>query len=224
MLDIFKSFGHGIWYYFACVFVLGGASPAFTTQDTQHEAQACKSYYEYYTEFFNSINENTNMDEVVDNLIFLRQSIINHGVQCATLREMGGDLIRIIYGHKICPESAILKEFIERIERREVELSQSYARPQVHLSHKKKDKSKRHKPEKELKINGRTICGFVSTLAGGLVSIVPGCQAVGVGLVVYGVSQMMEGVISQGEENEREHKANEQRRREEEILKEPALQ
>ena len=218
MLVSFKPFSHGLRCYLSGVLVLGAAAWSCCDGHASYASRSSACHYEYFIDYFSHIDENTNMDDMIDNLIFLRQSMINQGIQCPKVRELCHRIVEYLFSQRIDIESPVLLEFIERVERREREVVDAYHRPQIELiGHKKKHKDKQ-KGEKEIKMNGKTVFGFVSTLAGGFISIIPGCQTIGGGLIVYGISQILEGSLQQAEENEKLQKMDEQRRREEEIL------
>lgn len=221
MLATLKRASHGLWRYLSCVFIL---TCSVSAQPTQYDLRSAHGYYEYFMEYFHSIDEKSDIDEVIDNLIYMRQSIINQGLDCPTLRELCRRIMEYVYGHRFNVEDSALKEFIERVEMREVELSRAYGRPQIELV-KHKSKHKHHKKDKELKMGSKGVFGFVKVLVGALTCLVPvpGAQTVGLGLIVLGVNEMIDDTREKGDETERQNKIEEQRRRESEALLEPAL-
>jgi hypothetical protein len=193
-------------------------------EPTQYDVRIAHSYYQYFIDYFASIDQNSNLDEVVDNLIWLRQSVLNQGLECPSLKDLCYKLIKYLHGERVNVESPQILEFIDHVAIRELELADSYQRPQIDLvKHHKKDK-KKHKQEKELKMGSKGVFGFIKALAGGLMCLIPGVQPIGVGLIIYGLNEIVDDAREQGDHIERDQKQREQPRKwEEEMFKEPRL-
>lgn len=224
MLDALQRPRLSIGRVFSLIFILNSSTGLMAAESKQPQVLGAHSYFEYFTEYFNAISEDTDVDEVIDNLILMRQAMINQGVECPTLKQLCRDMIKYICGHCVDVESDVLREFIERVERRELEYIGHCRRPQVelvrsHHRHRHEDK------KKGAKMGSKGVFGFIKVLAGALTTLlpVPGAQAVGLALIGFGINEIIDDTRERGDENERLQQMDEQRRREEELLKEPVL-
>lgn len=178
---------------------------------------------EWVSRYLNSVDEDTDVEEVVDFLINLRESLVHKGYQCPTLTEMADGIRRYLIEKQIPFDEEEIQEIYEEIAKRESQihpasfrLHDGYSKGfKVELcKHKHKHKDKKDK--KEFKMKSKGIFGFVKCIAGGLICIipVPAVQAVGAGLVLNGINDIMDDARETGDENERLQKMDEQRRRE----------
>lgn len=221
MLSCFKFPAVPLTYYLSLICLLGGTTSGVCDCPTQYQVRAAHNYFEYFIDYFGSIDENADMDEVIDNLIILRQSMINQGIECPSIRQLSREVIKYLFGQDVDVESDVLAEFIQEVELREIQLANAYRRPQVELvrhHHRHGDKNK-----KGVKMGSKGIFGFVKVLAGALTTLlpIPGAQTIGLGLIIYGINEVIDDTREQGDANEKLQERDEQRRRQEEMLKEP---
>lgn len=223
MLSCFKFPAIPLTYYLSLICLLGGTAGAVCDCPTQYQVRAAHNYFEYFIDYFGSIDENADMDEVIDNLITLRQSMLGQGIDCPSIRELSRDVIKYLFGQNVDVNGALFTEFMETVEQREIYLITSYRRPQIVLvrhHHRHGDKNK-----KGVKLGSKGIFGFVKVLAGALTTLlpIPGAQTIGLGLIIYGINEVIDDTREQGDANEKLQERDEQRRREEEMLREPVM-
>jgi hypothetical protein len=177
--------------------------------------------------YFNSIDEETEIGELVDFLVTLRESLIHKGYVCPSLLELAIYMQKYLLEQGIEIDEDEMQEIYESINQREQIMisndfklaSTTWSRPTFELC-KNKHKHKHRSNNGEIKMNSKSTTGFMKCLGGALLCIIPipAVQTVGVGLIVNGVTDLMDGAKEQGDENERLQKLDEQRRRENETL------
>jgi hypothetical protein len=221
MLSCFKFPAVPLTYYLSLVCLLGGTASAVCADPTQYQVRAAHNYFEYFIDYFGSLDENADLDEVIDNLIILRQSMLGQGIDCPSIRELSRDVLKYLFGQNVNVDSDVLREFVEKVEQREIYLITTYRRPQIELvRHHRRHEDKN---KKGVKMGSKGIFGFVKVLAGALTTLlpIPGAQTIGLGLIIYGINEVIDDTREQGDANEKLQERDEQRRREEEMLKEP---
>lgn len=182
---------------------------------------------DWIVRYFNSIDENTEVGEVVDFLVFARTALVAKGYKCPSLMELAIRMKEYLVQDDIEINGEEIQELYEEIYQREqMVTSTNFEFASTGFSewsfefckHKPKDKDK--KEGKEIKLNSKGVYGFLKCLAGGLICVIPipAVQAVGVGLVLNGVNDIIDGAREQGDENERLQKLDEQRRQEAAML------
>src|SRR5580692_10286039 len=120
MLDTFNRFDHRCWWSFKVFLFLTICFPSLcTSRDCGQNLYLQGTFYEHFVEYFNSIDENTELEEMVDNLIYLRQSILIQGYECPSIREMCQHAVEYIMGRRVPIDDPIIEELIQRIEERE---------------------------------------------------------------------------------------------------------
>jgi hypothetical protein len=177
--------------------VLGPFISPISADPTQYDVRTARSYFDYFTEYYTNLNEDADMDEIIDYLVIMRQTILNQGLECPPIPQLCRDIIRHLFGQKIDVESEVLREFVERVEIREIELKGQHARPQIDFIRHHTDIQN---PQKHYKIGLKGVYGFIKVLAGTLATFlpVPSAKAVGIGLIICGINEIVYDVREQG--------------------------
>lgn len=230
MLGISISFRLWSCFFVPYVFFAGLSFPSFlNANDFQILDQVTPKHYEkdWVLRYFESIDEDTEIGEIIDFLVTLRESLIHKGYKCPSLMELAINIQEYLIDKGIEMDEEAIQEIIDEIARREqnislntFKLAPSSSIPSLLELCKHKHKHKHDKHDKEAKISSGTAVGFVKFLGGALLCIVPipAVQAVGITLAGEGIAEMIMDAKEQGDENERLKKLDEQRRRENEIL------
>ena len=176
---------------------------------------------EWINRYFNSIDEETDVEEVVDFLISTRESLVAKGYACPSLSELCMRVRSALIERGIEMDDEVVQEIYEEIGRRENQIGPFFQQSYLKIDNKYKielikHKHKNKKDKKELKMKSKGVFGFLKCLAGGLICIipVPAVQAVGAGLILNGINDIVDDARETGDENERLQKMDEQRRRE----------
>jgi|GEM_PF-3216607 len=174
--------------------------------------------------YFDCVDDNTEIGEVVDFLVTVRESWLARGYDCPSLLVLAIRLKEEIEAQGIEVEE--IQEIYEEIYRREQAITPTsfriapniFSNPVFELcKHKSKQKDKH---DKEFKMKSKGVFGFLKALGGGLICILPfpGAQAVGGALIVDGIKDMIEDAREIGDENERLQKLDELSRQEAQAL------
>lgn len=182
---------------------------------------------EWFLRYFNSIDENTEIGEVIDFMVSFKASLEAKGCDCPSLVDILFNTKAYVESQGIEVDEEAFEEIHNEIIRREIpssgktftNLVLKNQRPHIELVKKHKHKHK-DKDKKEVKMKSKGVFGFLKCIAGALIFIVPipGAQAVGSGLVLLGINDMVDSAHEQGEENERLQRLDEQRRNEAQQL------
>jgi hypothetical protein len=178
---------------------------------------------ELFLMYFNSIDENTEIGEVIDFMISFKASLEAKGCECPSLVDILFQTKEYVEYQGVEVEDEVFEEIYNEINSREIHSGRQtfnniLLKNQIpHTEFVKKHKNKnKDKDKKEIKMKSKGVFGFLKCVAGALIFIVPipGAQAVGSGLVLLGINDMVDSAHEQGEENERLQQLDEQRRRE----------
>jgi hypothetical protein len=181
---------------------------------------------EWVKRYFECLDEDTEIGEVVDFLVSVRESWLARGYECPSLLDLAIRLKEELDNEGIEIDEDDIQEIYEEIYRRERLITPTsfrfapanYSKPILELcKHKHKHK------DKEVKMKSKGVFGFLKALGGGLICILPfpGAQAVGGALIVDGIKDMIEDARETGDENERLQKMDEQRRQEAQLEQSP---
>lgn len=226
MLASFKYFFNDFrWYLPIFLLLIFSSSRSEANQIGNREICIQSDYYQNFIYYFNTLHDESNVDDVIDELIFLHQSLRSQGCLCPSLSEICNNLFKVIVGTDIEIDESAIQELIHKIEIREIELSCSHSESQFQfVKHKHKHKEKHHGKDKEFKMGSKGIFGFVKILAGGLMCLVPVpiVQGAGAALISYGINDIIDDTRENGDETERQNKIEENRRKEQELLMQPS--
>lgn len=178
--------------------------------------------HEWFERYFDSIDEDTELGEMVDFLVSFKSSMEMKGQVCPSLVDLMFQARDFLRSNGVEVDQDEFEMIHQEILSREiVTSSQTFYRPSLrserpNIELVKKHKHKKDKKGGEVKVKGKTIFGFIKCIAGGLICIIPipAAQAVGAGLIVNGINDMVDGAREQGDENEQQQRMDEQRRRE----------
>jgi len=153
----------------------------------------------------------------------VRESLISKGYSCPLLTEMCLRLRDYLLEKGIEFDDEEIQDLYDEIEKRESLINAASfkfwegndCQSKIQLvKHKHKDDKKHYK------MKSKGIFGFVKCLAGGLICIIPipAAQAIGAGLVLNGINDIIDDARETGDENERLQRMDEQRRQEALLL------
>lgn len=187
----------------------------------QNREQELLNYY------FNSTDEPADMEEVIDFLISLRSSLIVQGYQCPPLTQLALGMVDYLSTQGVAIDPKDFQEIYEEILRREssqescfFQKSRGNQRPQITLiKHKHAHKHHHKKKSREVKVHSKGAFGFLKCLAGSLICLipVPAVQAIGAGLILNGINDIIDDAREVGDENARLQQMDQQRRNEEAL-------
>lgn len=209
------------------------AMPLHSSQYWESETKPFQHFeQDWITRYFDSIDDDTEVGEVIDFLVAIRETLISRGYECPSLVELAIRLKEYLMAQGIEIDEGAIQELYEEIYRREQFInpasfkfaSSNFFNTSFELcKHKRKDKHKDKKDEKEFKMKSKGVFGFLKCLAGGLMCIVPFApiQAAGGALVLNGINDIIDDAREVGDENERLQKLDEQRRRDAQMFGEP---
>jgi hypothetical protein len=160
--------------------------------------------HEWVMRYFNSLSDDTPIEEVIDFLLGLRAALQAKGYQVPPLSEMCLKMREYLIENGIELDDEVIEEIYNEILKREATLvSSAFFSHTVNSSSqckvieaKKEGKKKKDKNKKpELQISARTAKGFVKALGGGLLCIIPHPVAYGLGILLVnsGIKEMIEG-------------------------------
>lgn len=194
------------------------------------KSRACSSGFQWVNRYFNSLDDDVSIDEIVDFLVSLKTSLQAKGYQVPSLAELclkvKDQLVRI--GVQLDDDE--IDEIYDEILKRESILidhvSFSFAHSKnlnfkvMHVKKHKQDKDKKEK-EEGLKISSDFAKGFMKALAGALLCIIPHPVTLTIGgtLVADGVRDMVQHADDIPDENEIEEKLRNLQRPQEHSLR-----
>lgn len=177
--------------------------------------------------YFGCLDENTEIGEVVDFLISVKESWIARGYDCPCVFELAIRLKKELEDEGIEVDEEAIQEIYEEIYRREqvivpasFRLTSIESKSIFELCKRKHNSRKKDKGDKEFKMKSKGVFGFLKALGGGLICVLPfpGAQAIGGALIVDGIKDMIEDAREIGDENEHLQKLDELRRQERQML------
>ena len=168
---------------------------------------ASQNNYEWAHTYFNGVNENTDVHEIVEMMITLRNSMVSEGYQVPTVTTLLLQYKQSLEESGIHFDSEEFEEIYVECASKEHFIDSSTMKHHHKHKHKNKNKDKKE----EVKINSKTTFGLLKCVVGGLMCLlpVPGVQTAGVALFGLGISDMMDGAKEQGDENEKTKKYEE---------------
>lgn len=178
---------------------------------------------EWVNRYFNSIDAETDVEEVVDFLISLRESLVSKGYSCPSLAEICLRMRDYLIEKGIQFDDEEIEEIYEEILRRQDQIFPTSFQISIDKAQSTKVEFVKHKHKKDrngVKMKSKGVFGFLKCIAGGLICIipVPAVQAIGAGLVLNGINDIIDNAREEGDENERLKNIDEQRRREAQEL------
>jgi hypothetical protein len=203
-------------------------SPLHSSQFWENESKVVKHFeHEWIARYFESIDDDTEIGEVIDFLAAIRESWIVRGYECPSLLELAIRLREHLSINGIEFDEKEIPMLYEEIYKREQLITPTlfrqaptnYSKPVVQLcKHKHKHKDKGDK--KEFKMKSKGVFGFLKALAGGLMCLVPipAVQLAGGALVADGIKDMIDDARETGDENELQQKMDELKRQEAQML------
>lgn len=171
--------------------------------------------HEWVNRYFNAVDENTDIEEMVDFLVSFKASLQAKGYQCPSLADLCLQVRDILIQRGIEIDDDEIEPIYNEIVKREVVIVQhSSFRQAVNRQSNFNVLQVKKKSKKEAKVSGKMTVGFVKFLGGALCCIVPfpPIQAVGTALATSGIIDMVDAAKEQGDQNEREQQANPQNR------------
>ena len=191
--------------------------------------QAMPKHYEHdwFLRYFDSLDEDVEIGEVVDFLISFKASMEAKGFSCPSLLDILYHTKEYVESQGIEVDSDLFEEIVDEVIKRETPYQPSSYQNLIFKDSKptfelvKKKHHHKDKKDKEFKMKSKGIFGFLKCVGGALIFIVPipGAQAVGSGLVLMGINDMVDSALEQGEENERLQRLDDQRRIERQLDK-----
>lgn len=158
--------------------------------------------YEWVNRYFNSLDDEASLGEVVDLMLCLRTSLIDKGHEVPTLAEMCLQLTNQLVEQGVDLDEEFVESIYDEILLRE---GDEFIFSQT-LNHHPQSKiwKIQNKKKKELNISGDFAIGFCKALGGSLLCIIPhpATIAIGSGLVLSGVNDMIQ---SAGDPADNEH-------------------
>lgn len=214
MLDVFFSSRLCRKHLLKIILLTAITLPPVTSYSfEQQELQFNHHEYEWVSRYFNSLDDDTPIEEVVDFLINLRAAIEMKGYNPPPLSDLFLQLVGSLDKNHIDIDKDALEEIYNEIQLRESALQEASFKfalgkgdhPNIfEVKHKHKN-DKHDKHDKKGKVNSKSVFGFLKALSGALMCIipVPAIQVAGVGLVVNGINDIVDGAREQGDENEK---------------------
>ena len=164
--------------------------------------------YEWITRYFDAVNEDTSMDEMVDFLFNLRLVFLSKGYEVPEFTSLITNVLDYLLSQGMEIDEKIIEEFYRIFKQKEVQnvncifkLLDSHEKVKTYKIKKKKPKIKKEKPEVEM--SGKTALGLIKVFAGALCCIIPhpATIAIGGGLVLSGVKDISDELIEMDKEN-----------------------
>lgn len=199
-------------------------SPLYSFEYSDGYASTPKHFeQEWVHRYFNSIDENTDVEEVIDFLISLRESLVSKGYTCPSLAEMCLRMRDYLMEKGIQYNDEEFDELYAEILMRQSQIFVNSQGLPISQNWSPKFKLAKHKDKKDkntFKMKSKGVFGFLKCVAGGLICIipVPVVQAVGGGLILNGINDIIDNAREEGDENERLRNLDEQRRKEAQQL------
>lgn len=201
-------------------------SSLHSSQFWENELKPAQHFeHEWITRYFESIDNDTEIGEVIDFLIAVRQAFLARGYECPSLLESAICLSECLTQKGIKFDEVEIQRLYEEIYAREqlVNLKAcnlTFGHHYQAFIQTCKHKHKNKEDKKELKMGSKSVFGLLKVIAGGLMCVipVPAIQLAGGALVADGIKDMIDDARETGDENERQQKLDELRRQEAQIL------
>jgi hypothetical protein len=218
MLDLFISCGRNLFSFNKLFFVIFcssflNISPLSAFEKHDGLTRPRYSEYEWVVRYFNSVDENTSIEELVDFLVSFKASLQAKGYKCPSLADLCLRLRDALIQQGVELDDDVLEEIYNEIVERENDLSGSAVfvpalNKKAHFGFLQIKKGAKKKEKKEVQISGKMAVGFVKFLGGALCCIVPipAVQVVGATIAGAGVIEMIDAAKEEGDKNEIEQK------------------
>ena len=188
-----KSLGKRLNYTLFYTILLFTSASLFSFEPQRDLTERSDSYEcKRVLRYFDSLNENTSVEEMVDFLVSLKTSLVAKGYHPRNLTELSIYFKEKFLEHGIELQEREFEKIYHLIERKEATThpynfqrasSKSFA-------YKIKRANDRDDKENEPKIPPKVVVGLFKCMAGGLLCVVPTpfAQTVGTGLILNGIS------------------------------------
>lgn len=201
MLDLFNSVNFYTSRYFAVAtlaFSTIGASVSFASMYPNNISHPKNNHeFEWVTRYFNALDQDTTIDEVVDFIVNLRDALEAKGYTVPCLGEFCLRIREDLTEKGIQFDEDIVDEICEKIMERDsyylnVEAINITANNMINSGFLNV-KSSHKKNKDKVKMSEGTAKGFMKAFAGALLCIIPhpATWAIGSGLIASGVSDMV---------------------------------
>jgi hypothetical protein len=173
-------------------------------------------YLKWSVNFFDSLDENSSVGDMVDFLITFRNSLHEMGYDMPLLTDLSCEIRNYLVENGIKITDEEFSEIYGEICLKEQSSIACLYGNSIGTIQMVKKHRERKEGTSDTKIKSKSAFGLLKCLAGALICIipVPVIQAVGAGLVLNGINDCIDDAREQGDENEKIQKMDEIRRQE----------
>lgn len=173
--------------------------------------------HEWVSRYFDSVNEDTSIEEMVDFLVSFKLALQAKGYDLPALSDLCLELRDALIHQGIDIGDEEVERIYEEISKREI----TYVQPSSYLTiindelnGKIIEIKKKEKKHKDVKVSGKVAVGFIKFLAGALCCIVPipAVQVVGATLAGAGLVDMVDGAKEDADKRENQDPMDLERR------------